>query len=261
MIIKNSFQKIFAPRPEPLDKTVTYEDQKLQSRYLGSIPRDYHSYSGFGRGYVSCGPQGCNDGSRGVYRNTPVYEPDGKPRVDVKTERIQAQAYSVPLFGALGAVGGGAVSFGIGALAGHLLGWSPALTGGVAAGVGGLATAWKAADYAAGDRVRLEWREQAINEKKLVGYYHSVSANYETRCRTVTDSDGNSKQECWQEQNGYNHSFRPDVRYWKVGEYIAPKVVHYQNDGTWKPEPDPTDSDLPVGATPEVSPSRDSASV
>ncbi len=238
MIIQNSLSRIFGPRPKPLDETVAYEDQHLQSRYLGTIPRDYHSYSSYGRGYTS----GSASSGRHVYRDTPVYEADGKPRVDVTNERIQAKAYSVPLFGAMGAAGGGAVGFGVGALIGHLAGVSPTLAGGIVGGVAGLASAWGAAHYAANDRVRLEWREQPINEKRMDGYYHDVSARYVTRCKTETDKDGKSSQTCWQEQDGYDHSFRPDVKYWKVGSYVAPKVVHYQ-DGSWKPEADPVETD------------------
>lgn len=238
MIIQKSLSRIFGPRPKPLDETVSYEDQKLQSRYLGSIPHDYHSYSSWGEGYVS----GSSNGGRGIYRDTPVYEPDGKPRVDVTTERIQARAYSVPLFGAGGAVAGGALGFGAGALIGHLTGASIGLVGGIVGGVAGLAGAWGAAHYAAGDNVRLEWREQPINEKRLAGYYHNVSPHYVQRCRTETDKDGKSTQHCWQEQQGWNHTFSPDVRYWKVGSHVAPKVVHFQ-DGAWKPEPDPVEKD------------------
>ncbi len=238
MIIQNSLSRIFGPRPKPVDETVTFENQHLKSRYLGTIPRDYHSYSSYGEGYVS----GSSDRGVGVYRNTPVYEPDGQPRVDVVTERLQEKAYSVPLFGAMGAAGGGAVGFGVGALVGHLAGFSPVLGGSVVGGIAGLATAWVAADYAAKDRVRLEWREQPINEKRMDGYYHDVSPHYVQRCRTETDKDGKSTQHCWQEQDGYNHRFRPDVKYWKVGSQVAPTVVHYQ-DGSWKPEPTPSDTD------------------
>lgn len=238
MIISNSLSRIFGPRPKPLDEKVTYENQSLQSRYLGSIPHDYHSYSSWGEGYVS----GSSGSGVGIYRDTPVYEPDGKPRVDVTDERIQARAYSVPLFGAVGGVAGGAAGFGVGALLGHLTGVSAGVLGGIIGGVAGLAGAWGAAHYAAGDNVRLEWRERPIHEKRLAGYYHNVSPHYVQRCRTETDRDGKTSQHCWTEQEGWNHTFSPDVRYWKVGSFVAPKVVHFQ-DGGWKAEPEPVEKD------------------
>lgn len=238
MITQKSLGRIFGPRPKPLNETVSYEDAKLHSRYLGSIPHDYHSYSSWGGGYY----EGSSGGGVGVYRDTPVYEPDGKPRVDVTTETIKARAYSVPLFAAAGAVGGGAVGFGVGALIGHLAGLSTGVTGGLLGGVAGLAGAFGAAHYAAGDNVRLEWREQPINEKRLAGYYHNVSPHYVQRCTTETDSQGKSHQRCWTEQDGWNHTFSPDVRYWPVGSYVAPKVVHFQ-DGNWKADPDPVEKD------------------
>lgn len=219
-----------------LDVTVTHETERLQSRYLGSIPSDYWSYSAFGSGYTSCGPGGCNTGGRSIYRNTPVYEPDGEPRVDTVTRRIQASPYSVPLFALGGAAGGGALGFGLGMLASHLTGLPQGITSGVAAGVVGLAGGFAAGNYAAGDNVRLEWREYGIQEKRLDGYTEYVTPHYETRCETTTDSDGNSTTECETYQNGWDHSFTPDVSAWAVGSYVGPKVVHFQKrDGALLP--------------------------
>lgn len=222
-----------------LDVTVSYERERLRSRYLGSIPRDYWSYSYGSSGYTSCGINGCNDGSNAVYRNTPVYEPDGEPRVDAMTRRIKASPYSVPLFAAGGAALGGALGFGAGVLLSHLTGLPASLSAGLGAGVGGLAGGFAAGNYAAGDAVRLEWREVEIHEKKLVGYSESVSPHMTTRCETRTDSDGKSKTECTTYQDGWDHSFSPDVRYWEVGNYVAPVVVHYRKkDGEFQPAPE-----------------------
>ncbi|MFA5505502.1 MAG: hypothetical protein WC423_08765 [Vulcanimicrobiota bacterium] len=99
---------------------------------------------------------------------------------------------------------------------------------GVGAGVGGLATAIGAGIYAAGDQVNLEWRENAIQEQRLAGYTHHVAPHFETRCTTQTDRDGQSTQHCETYQNGWDHSFTPDVRTRKVGTYVGPKVVHSQ---------------------------------
>ena len=222
-----------------LDVTVTYEKAKLQSRYLGSIPSDHWSYSPFSSGYTRCGPSGCNVGGQGIYRNTPVYEPNKEPRVDTRTDRIQASPYSVPLFAAGGAVAGGAAGFGLGMLFGHLTGLDTTISGIVGASALGIASSVGAGTYAAGDAVKLEWREFDIREKELVGYTEYVTPHYETRCRTTTDSDGKSTQECETVQNGWDHSFSPDVRYWSVGGYVGPKVVHYQKrDGELKPVED-----------------------
>lgn len=144
------------------------------------------------------------------------------------TKRVQAAPYSVPLFAAGGLAAGGAVGAGIGALAAHLTGLPVPLTTGVVAGVAGLAAAIGAGNYAAGDAVKLEWREYGIQEKKLVGYTESVSPHLETRCTTTTDSEGKSKTECVTYQDGWDHDFTPDVRSWEVGSYVGPKVVHYQ---------------------------------
>lgn len=220
-----------------LDVTVSYEKERLQSRYLGSIPSDHWSYSGWSDGYTSCGPNGCNVGGRSIYRDTPVYEPDGEPRVDAVTERIQASPYSVPLFGLGGLAAGGAVGFGLGMALAHFTGLPSTITAGAVAGVAGIAAGLGAANYAAGDHVKLEWRENSIQEKRLAGYTETVTPHYETRCTTTTDSEGNSKQECETYQNGWNHHFSPDVRYWEVGTYVAPKVVHYQKkDGELQPK-------------------------
>lgn len=221
-----------------LDVTVSYEKEHLQSRYLGSIPSDHWSYSPFGGGYTSCSIHGCNDGSQSIYRNTPVYEPDGEPRVDAVTERIQASPYSVPLFAAGGATLAGAAGFGLGLLAAHFTGLPSTLTAGITAGVAALAGGFAAGNYAAGDAVKLEWAQNGINEKKLVGYTEHVSPHYETRCHTTTDSDGKSHTECETVQNGWDHSFSPDVRAWEVGSFVGPKVVHYQQkDGGFEPKP------------------------
>lgn len=244
MKVQRFFERIFEPRPKPVDQTETYEKEALQSRYLGSIPHDHWSPFGFSGGYHHC-PGGVGHG-RGIYRDTPIYEPDGKPRVDVVTEHIKARAYSVPLFGALGAVGGGGLGYGLGLLLSHFTGLPPGLTAGVAAGAGAVGGGLGLAGYAAGDRVRLEWREFGIHEKELVGYYETVTPHYEQHCHTTTDSEGKSKTECHSVQNGWNHSFSPDVRYWTVGSYVGPQVVHYQeSSGEWKPDPRPEDGDKP----------------
>lgn len=232
---KGLVNQLTAPRPEPVNEKVSFEEESLQSRYLGSIPSDYWSpWMGFG-GYHHA-PGGVGYGYP-IHRNTPIYEPDGKPRVDVVDKQIKANAYSPVLFGALGAAGGAAVGAGIGALVGHFASISKALPMGVAgtllAGAGGLALA----HYAANDRVRLEWREFPIHEKELEGYWESVTPHYETRCTTVSDGNGKSHQECHQVQNGWNHTFSPDVRYWQVGSYVGPQVVHFQQgSGEWKPD-------------------------
>lgn len=236
MKIPRFIERIFEPRPPAVNEEVTYEDEHLESRYLGSIPHDYWSYSPFGSGYTSCGPNGCNAGGRAIYRDCPVYEPDGEPRVDVVNRTVKGKAYSPLLFGVGGLALGGGLGYGLGMLVSHYTGLDPTLTQGVMAGVGAVASGIGAAGYAAGDRVRLEWREYGIQEKRLDGYTEYVTPHYETRCRTVTDSDGNSKQECETVQNGWDHSFSPDVSSWSVGSYVGPKVVHYQEkDGQWLP--------------------------
>ena len=161
-------ERIFEPRPAPVNETVSYEEEVLRTRYLGSIPNDYWSYSPFGSGYTHA-PGGVSHGV-GIYRDTPVYEPDSKPRVDVVNRHIKAKAYSVPLFGALGAVGGGGLGYGIGLALSHFTGLPTGITAGATAAVGAAAGGIGAAGYAAGDRVRLEWREVPIHEKELRGY-------------------------------------------------------------------------------------------
>lgn len=243
------------PKPRTgVDEKVAFEDEALQSRYLGSIPFDHWSpFYGFG-GYHHC-PGGLGWG-RSIYRDTPIYEPDGKPRVDVKNEQVKANPYSVPLFGALGAAGGGAVGAGIGALVAHFSGLPSAVTTGALGLLGGVAGGVGLAHYAAGDRVRLEWREFSINEKQLDGFYEFVSPHYDTECHTVNDGDGKSHQECRQVQHGYDHSYSPDVRYWQVGSYVGPQVVHYQaSSGEWKPEtPKTDDTDKPIEGPPPSKP-------
>ena len=176
-------------------------------------------------------------GGRGIYRNTPVYEPDGEPRVDATTQRIEAAPYSVPLFAAGGAAAGGAIGAGVGFLVSQLTGLPAGITSSVGAGIGGIAAGVGAGRYAAGDAVKLEWREFGINEMRLAGYSEHVSPHYERRCHTERDKDGNSHQECETYQDGWDHSFTPDVRYWEVGNYVGPKVVHFQKkDGELLPK-------------------------
>lgn len=244
MKVQRFLGRIFEPRPKPVDEKVHYEKEALQSRNLGYIPHDHWSpFPGLG-GYQHA-PGGIGHG-RAIVRDTPLYEPDGAARVNVVQEHIKAQAYSVPLFGALGAVGGGGLAYGAGLVLSHLSGLPSGLTSGVAAGLGAVAGGLGLAGYAAGDRVRLEWREQDIREKELIGYYKTVTPHYEQRCRTTTDGDGKSKTECETVQNGWNHSYSPDVRYWKVGSFIAPAVVHYQEElGTWQAPSTPQDEDKP----------------
>lgn len=248
-------KKLTAKRPEGVNEKVAFENEALQSKYLGSIPTSHWSpFLGFG-GYRHA-PGGVGYGTP-IYRDTPIYEPDGKPRVDVTEKHIKANPYSVPLFGALGAVGGGAVGAGLGALLAHFTGLPMGLVTGGAGAVGALGGGLGLANYAAGDNVRLEWRDFPIQEKQLEGYYETVTPHFETHYRTVNDGDGKSHQESYQVQNGYDHSFSPDVRYWNVGSFVGPQVVHYQEkSGEWKPTnaPPQVDGDKPLEGPPPSKP-------
>lgn len=232
------------PREASVREHAVYEAEDLKERCLGSIPRDYWSYSPFGGGYYSR-PNGCQDGSYEIWRNCPQYEPDGAARLRTVEKDVQARPYSIPLFGVLGALGGGAVGAGIAAAVSALAGLAVPLA--VGAAVGALAGGLALTRYAAGDRVRIEWREQPINEKKLVGYWDTVTPHWVQVCHTVTDSKNQSHQECHLEQHGWDHDFSPDVRYWSVGSFVGPEVVHFQaSSGEWKPAPVKTDGDKPL---------------
>jgi hypothetical protein len=169
-----------------------------------------------------------------VWGDVPVKNADGTPRLSTREAELNLVPRSPLKYGLVS----GLVSAGVGAALGAIGSGSQGIAARLGAVLGalaraGLAGAWAAAHYAAGDDVRLEWREEPIVEKSLVGYHHNVYPHFVQRCSSETDGQGNTRQRCWTEQDGYDHRFSPDVNSWPVGSSIAPKVVHFQ-DGTWR---------------------------
>lgn len=211
-----------------VDVEVSYEKPNLRSKFMGRMPSDYWDYSSWSDGYRECGPDGCNTGGRSVYRSTPVYEPNNEPGVRAVDQRLTEEASHIAGTAISYGLGGAAFGGIVGMAAGAIAGLDPTLFVAGGAALGAVGGAVYGANTASDDRVRVEWRERNINEKKMTGYSESVRRRYVTRCRNEWDPiDEEYERKCRQEPEGWYHDFYARVNQWSVGTYVAPVIVHY----------------------------------
>jgi len=94
-----------------------YSEPVLQREYLGDIPDDWYEWNWSGIGWPS-GDRGFSHGRERVYRNNPVYQPDGSV-----TYRPASKTYETARYGPIGgAIVGGATGAVVGLAAGTALG-------------------------------------------------------------------------------------------------------------------------------------------
>lgn len=216
---------------QPIDVEVTYRRPVLVKTKLGEMPQDYHSYSSHRDQYFTrCDEGACDRGGQSVWRQTPLYESDGSPRLETVTERIVAYPANPWVEGAKWGLVGVAAGGLVGAVASLAGGFDLRTAAGLGAGVGALAGGGFGAQYALGDQIRLEWQETPILEKTMTGYYHDVDSRYTQRC----GYDWDGEWRCRDEHDGYDHEFRAQVDNTRVGSYSAPVVVHYRDGEVMK---------------------------
>lgn len=230
-----------APR---LTITRTWQEPVTQRERLGSIPSDdYEStwwpgpYYGSTMStesshYASSG--NCEMGNQDVYREVPVYGPDGKPTFETVTKTLSEDPYSANKSGwisaATGAALGGLAGGGLRAILG---GASPAtlvgvvLAGAAAGGAAGLGVGRHAVKE---DTVVETWNDASVVHPRLVGYRHEIDPDtYTTQeCHTEHKPNGQTEQSCQTVTHlrGYEHNYYPIIEGTKVGDYRFPSLQH-----------------------------------
>lgn len=211
MMISAPAQPVAIDPKKPISVDVEYWTPSFVRTHLGGTPEDvFDQDPNASEGpYVPCTPEKCGPLPNEIYRNNPVREADGSPKLQRLVKRLEDKpATPLDSFGLWGLMGGAAAGT-IGILGGAMLG-SPVLGGvigsvlggGIAGGVG----AWRAR----GDCIRLVWDVRPIVETRYVGYKEEVRP---------AEQGG---------QKGYVHHFVPDLQAVTIGEYKIPRIEHYR---------------------------------
>ncbi len=181
------------------DKPVT------QNERVGGIPQDYYEHAfappmpGYGywptREYSQSANGGSTDmGPVGVNREVPVYEADGKPKMEhvsqTLTEKTHNQKTTTLVGGGVGAVLGAGLAVGVLAAMGGL-GGAAGVVGGLMGGVAG-AAAGAAAGYkaVAGDKIEEVWMKEQILHPHMTGYTERITPDVWHEQRPVHGGPG-----------------------------------------------------------------------
>ncbi len=88
----------------------TWQEPVTHRKYLGDIPRDYHSWSSWDHRSYSFDADGRLSGGRAIYREAPVYNPDNTVKMQEVTETVSSRRFNIfgGVFGGLllGVAGG-----------------------------------------------------------------------------------------------------------------------------------------------------------
>lgn len=210
--------------------TRSYDRPVTNRERLGGVPRDHYEASRLprhGLGKVDRRP-GAEGGPVDVYRDVPLYDENGEPRMENVTVTLTEEAYE-PKRRGLGCGFVGAVAGALGAAT--LLAAGPVGIA-VAAGVGALAGKALGNSTAEGDEVQEVWEDRTIVHPHMEGHteYTIPVPDFERRCSV----DENGERDCSVEITGirgYYHHHRPDIREDEVGSYTEPTLQHTRKMG------------------------------
>ena len=232
------------PSFEPSEKTSitrTFDVPVTNSEHLGNIPSDEYEHNWFGYGTTwtrtenhGCYGGKCTAGPVGVYRDVPVYNADGTPKLQSVTETLSEDSYDQKnralvmsgIGAAIGVAGSALGSAFIGASA-----WSPVAMGvsALLGAAGGFAVGHKTA---AGDTVKEVWETRSISHPSMNGYTETIRPDtytQEKNCRT--DNNGHRQCDTEQKVRGYWHEFEPNISSRQVGTYQRPTLQHTNKVG------------------------------
>lgn len=194
-----------------ITKSVTYKEPIIQRSRVGSKPRfEFNQDPQVQNPYVPCSGDRCDLGAQTVWRDVPLKNPDGSPRMREVTKEFDLTPRSPLKYGLIG----GSVGAALGALGGYLGSNSLAMTAGKAALVGALMVGSVVGAGAAlavyGDQTRLVWDTHQIIDHEMKGYHEYVG---------LGESNG---------QSGFFHRYIADVEESVLGTYTTPRVEHYK---------------------------------
>lgn len=235
----------FTP-PQQVEITRTWEEPVTESKRLGSIPDDYFEsawYPGpyYGNTYGTSSDtyfhgNSTEGGNTAIYRDVPVYDSNGKPKMHSVTETLKESSYNEKTSTLVsGGVGAG---LGMAAGAGLLAAFSGGAAGGagmvisglVGAAAGGATGAFIGNKAADGDKVEERWKTAEILHPSLSGYRHEIDPDiyYQQECHTEHKPDGSHQEVCNSVPHlrGYNHNYQPLISNRVVGSYKYPTLEH-----------------------------------
>lgn len=196
---------------KPVSIDVEYFVPMMTREHLGGTPEDVFNQSPdpIEGPYTPCTPEKCGLLPNEIYRDNPIRDLDGAPKMRLVKKRLEDAPKSPLNAGVLWGLVGGATAGTIGLLGGAIIG-APAI-GGVVGGLVGALVAGGAGTLAnRGDRIRLVYDQHTIKATTYVGFKEEISPR---------EQDG---------VQGYLHRFTPDLRVVNLGEYKVPRLEHYR---------------------------------
>jgi len=227
--------------PEKVTITRTFDVPVTTSERLGSIPSDdyEHAWGGWGTTFPrtrqhDCYGGSCNAGPVAVYRDVPVYNDDGAPKMTTITETLSEESYnqknrSLVMAGVGAAVGVAGSMLGGAFVGGSALHPLAAGTSAVAGAVGGFALGY---NTAAGDKVEEVWETRNISHPNMTGYTETIRPDtYQELIGCHEDENGNRDCDYRTRVRGYWHDYSPDISWRTVGTYERPTLQHTNKIG------------------------------
>ncbi|GMU56349.1 MAG: hypothetical protein AMXMBFR33_54950 [Candidatus Xenobia bacterium] len=209
--------------------TRTYDRPVTTRQRLGSVPRDYVEGRGLlpQHGLGSVKKHDTNEGGPvEVYRDVPVYDEQGAPRLETVTETLSEKPYDPKKRSVGYAILGGLTA---GAAAGSFCGPVGTVLGAVAGAVTGGVLGFRSAEN---DQVEEVWHDRPINHPRMEGSTEYTVPIPEPRERYVKQADGRYERKTSWRIGGYYHHHRPDIKQEKVGEYREPELEHTRKTDT-----------------------------
>lgn len=217
MILMSTAPQPTLPQPvridptKPVSVTIDYFVPVVTRAHLGGTPDDVFNQSPdpIEAPYTPCTPEKCGTLPNEIYRNNPILEVDGSPRMRQLSKHFEDAPKGPVSAGSLWAIIGGATAGTLGVLGGALMG-SPILGGVIGAVVGGVGAGAVGAYVNRGDRIRLVYDVHPIIDTKYVGFKEEIVPATQLG------------------EKGYQHRFKPELRETKIGEYKVPRIEHYR---------------------------------
>lgn len=204
--------------------TRTYDRPVTTRERMGSVPKNYaEGRGGFlpqhGLGSVKHFDEN-EAGPVEVYRDVPVYNDDGTPKMHTVTETITEKPYDPKKRSVGYAVLSGLTA---GAVAGSFCGPIGTLVGAVGGAVTGGIIGYRTAEN---DEVSETWNDKDINHPKMEGYTEYTIPIPEPRTKFVEGDDGRYEKKTTWRVGGYYHHHAPDIKNERVGEFREPELEH-----------------------------------
>lgn len=229
-----------------MEITRSWKEPVYEQKRLGSIPSDqYESVFMPGPYYgnefsqtstVSLSGETPEAGHQDVWRNVPVYDANGQPKMTEVTRTLSETPYdtqkstmvSAGVGGALGAAAAAGLSAILGGGAGSVV--ISGLLGGAAGGGAGYFIGQKSTQ---GDTIVEKTVTESIDHPRLTGYEHVIDPDVHYQSHTHYDNDHHhhghnhgTHTDTVKILRGYQHRYNPIIHNTSVGSYSYPTLEH-----------------------------------